>query len=108
MKNNRFVCALMGAFLFWYISFASLAAESERVIIPDGYINADSNITVETASDRKLESIRVKLDHGAYQDVTDTKSFSVDKNCTAYVKVRYEDGTVELEKKITKRLYEAD
>jgi len=100
MKNNRFICALLGAFLFWYISFTSFAAESERVIVPDGYINSDSKITIEAASNRKLESIRVKLDHGAYQDITDTKSFSVDKNCTAYVKVRYEDETVELEKEI--------
>jgi len=105
--KNKIICTLMGVFLFLMSSTACFAADADRIVIPDGYINQNSKITVETTEDssKELISIRVKTDHSAYADITDTKSFSVDKNCTAYVKIRYKDKdgkeeTIELEKDI--------
>ncbi len=98
--KNKIVCTLTGVFLFLMSSFVALAAGEERIAVPDGYINESSKISVETG-DKEPVSIRVKLDHGAFYDITDTKQFSVNKNCTAYVKVKYKEETVELEKKIT-------
>ena len=98
--KNKIACTLTGVFLFLMSSFAVLAAGEDRIVVPDGYINESSKISVETG-DKEPVSIRVKLDHGAFYDITDTKQFSVNKNCTAYVKVKYKEETVELEKKIT-------
>lgn len=98
--KNKIACTLTGVFLFLMSSFAVLAAGEERITVPDGYINESSKISVETG-DKEPVSIRVKLDHGAFYDITDTKQFSVNKNCTAYVKVKYKEEIVELEKKIT-------
>lgn len=105
--KNKIVCALMGAFLIFQSSLSVFAAGTDRIVVPDGYINSSSKIMVETNDDtsKELVSIRVKLDHGAYKDITDTKSFTVDENCIAYVKVKYKDTegkseVVELEKEI--------
>ena len=107
--KNKIICTLVGVFLLLQTSIGIYAADTDRVVVPDGYINSSSKITVETSSDKDLESIRVKLDHGAYQDITDTKSFSVDKNCTAYVKIRYksDDGRDEINE-ITKEITNYD
>ncbi|MBP5744793.1 MAG: DUF4366 domain-containing protein [Lachnospiraceae bacterium] len=106
--NKIILTVLSGAFLICSCCMRAHCSTLDRIIVDDSYINSTSLIRVETSEDddKSLESIRVKLDHSAYKDITDTKSFSVNKNCTAYVKIRYhykngDDDTVELEKKIT-------
>ena len=106
--KKKICIALAGIFLFLAGIMPVSAAESDKIVIPDGYINASDKISVETGEDgsRELVSIRVKLDHGAYRDITDSKCFSVSNDCTAYVKIRYKlkDGseeTVELSEEIT-------
>ena len=106
--NKIILTVLSGAFLICSCCMKAHCSTLDRIVVDDSYINSASLIRVETSEDddKSLESIRVKLDHSAYKDITDTKSFSVNKNCTAYVKIRYhykngDDDTVELEKKIT-------
>ena len=101
--KNKLLCTLTGVFLLLMSSLSVYASETERIAVPDGYINEDSKITVETDEEKELVSIRVKLDHSSYADITDTRQFSVNKNCTAYVKIKYKDGNevTTLEKNIT-------
>jgi len=95
--NKKFFYILMSCFIIYMSSIHLHAAGIDQIVVPDGYINNTDKITVTTSEDesKELVSIRVKLDHGAYKDITGTKNFSVDKNCTAFVKIkyRYSDGS---------------
>lgn len=106
--KKKICMALMGVILLFACSLKGMANGEDKILIPEGFINSTDRITVSTSENesKELVSIRVKLDHGAYRDITDTKSFTVNDNCTAYVKIRYKgaddnEETVELTENIT-------
>lgn len=109
--KRKIIGALLGAFFILQSSAQVFAAGVDSINVPDGYINSTNKITVSTCEDesKELVSVRVKLDHGAYKDITDSKQFSVDENCTAYVKVKYvdKDGNEEVNE-LTKEIKNYD
>lgn len=107
--KNKLIGALVGAFFILQSSISVFAAGVDSINVPDGYINSTDKISVSTDESKEVVSIRVKIDHGSYKDITDSKQFSVDENCTAYVKIKYinEDGEAEI-KELSKEIKNFD
>lgn len=102
--KSKIMGALMGVILLLNCCGMPVYAETaSKILVPEGFINGDSDITVIT--DKNVVRIRAKQDYGAYKDITDSRSFKADGNGTLYVKIDYldEDGvehTEELKEEI--------
>lgn len=109
-KNKGIFGILVGAIITMQMTASVFAKENlnAAIDIPGSYVCQDTHISVMIPEQEGLtiKSIKYKIEGSEYKDITSSKYFTVDDNCTVYVKILYsdlqtEEGCAELCAEIT-------